>query len=196
MTPPVFQIYFDWDKHIRWPTPPDPDAPTRYYGYSARQGQVLRAILYHSDEHKVGETFRDTLRFGRDNPDVSWHYSVGEDGEIQRLLDPGYWIAWHAGYSLYAGLREWNDFAVGIELRHRAGQGPYPAVQLDAARWLTDQLTQDHPTIKRAALHRWVACNPYEEQPPVIYGRKTDPTDFSDANFRQWVSTFGQALHI
>ena len=173
----LFTIRFDFDKAAAHPVG---------YGYDARPaGVALTHILLHSDEHQPGETFTETCEYGRDTRLVSWHYGIDVDGTIQRILDPGPWRAWHAGLSRYQGLDEWNDFSAGVELRHRAGEPFYPAVQMRALAWLCRQLATDHPTIRLAetALHRWVAINE-----DGSYGRKSDPTDTTDAFWHAWIA--------
>lgn len=167
----AFRIAFAFDKAAALPVG---------QGYDARPPGAVTAITLHSDEHGAGQTFADVCAYGRDNRDVSWHYGVGPDGAIERILDPK-WRAWHAGVSAWQGRPDCNDYSIGIELYHRAGAGAYPAVQLAALRWLCRQLLADHLTITPAGihLHRWCALPP---------GRKADPTDLDDNFWRQWIA--------
>lgn len=176
----AFRIRFDYDRAAAHPVGD---------GYTARPAIPLRGIVYHSTEHGPGQTFAACAAYLRDSDRASAHYLVGPDGEIQRILDPGPWAAWHAGYSYFAELRDWNDFAVGIECFHRAGD-PWPDVQREALAWLARTLVTDHPTILYHVLHRWIACNPYDawrDTGGPVYGRKIDPTNWPAPAFHDWL---------
>jgi len=56
------------------------------------------------------------------NPDskVSAHLVIGRNGDVTQLL-PFNAIAWHAGQSSFAGRKQFNNYAIGIELDN-AGQ--------------------------------------------------------------------------
>lgn len=179
-----YRISFDYDKAARWPAQLGTDPRTKlalYRGYGQRPDTPLTGIVLHSTEGQRGETFPAALQYIRDSPEVSAHYYVGTTGEIQRILDPGPWRAYHAGVSAWQGRADCNDFMVGIELHHTRGQGPYPTAQLGALAWLCRELMHDHPTITPAgiAAHRWVA---------LPAGRKYDPSDFPDAQLKQWIA--------
>jgi N-acetylmuramoyl-L-alanine amidase len=156
-------------------------------GYDVRPNTPLIAVVWHSTEHQPGQRFADVCRYLRDSPDVSSHYVVSDTGEIQRILDPGPWRAWHAGLSAYRGLSDWNDFAVGVEIYHRAGGPPYTEAQRAACTWLGIALMQDHPTIIHNVTHRAIAIPP---------GRKTDPTDWPDDEFAAWAAVLAIARRI
>ena len=51
---------------------------------------------------------------------VSAHLVIGRNGEVTQLL-PFNAIAWHAGQSSFAGRKQFNNYAIGIELDN-AGQ--------------------------------------------------------------------------
>lgn len=165
-------IHFDYDKAAAQPVG---------HGYDARPpGTDLTAITLHSTEHGPGQTFAAAARYLRDSPDVSAHYLIGPDGTIQRVLDAA-WRAWHAGVSRWRDVPDCNDYSVGIEIFHRAGEGAYPAPQLAAVAGLVRALMTDHATITKAGLHlhRWCALPP---------GRKIDPSDLSDDWWRGWIT--------
>lgn len=176
-----FSIQFSYDKHAAHPVG---------FGYEARPNTPLTDIVWHSTEHGAGQSFKDVCVYLRDAPDKSVHYMISDAGEIQRILDPGPYLAYHAGYSFYENRYDWNNFSVGIELFHREGGPAYTQAQLDAAAWLAGELLRDKPSITGHVAHRWIACNPYSEQPPVVYGRRDDPTDMSDKQFCQWTCSF------
>lgn len=176
-----FSVRFDYVKSSAQPLG---------HGYDLRPAVPLTSVVWHSTEHGAGQSFASVCAYLRDSADVSSHYAVDVDGEIQRLLDPGKYRAWHAGASYYEGRYDWNDFAVGVELFHRQGDPPYPQIQLDAAAWLMGELLRDKPTIVEHVMHRQIACNAYSAQPPIIYGRKIDPSGMSLAQFQAWICSF------
>lgn len=181
MSTPTHIVLFNYDKAAAQPLG---------HGYDPRPNVPLTGIVWHSTEHGAGQSFKSVCEYLRDSAEVSSHYCISATGEIQRILDPGPYRAWHAGASVYEGLRDWNNFAVGIELYHRAADPPYPLAQLYAAAWLGGQLVADHPEIVNHVMHRQIATNPYAEQPPVIYGRKSDPTDMSYSQFLQFLCSY------
>lgn len=120
------------------------------------------------------------------NPDseVSTHYVVSPAGGIYELVAPEL-RAWHAGESYYAGRSDYNDFSIGIEISHRAGE-QYTTAQLAAVDELCRLLVPQYSIPPELVVkHAWVAT-------PA--GRKSDPTDFSDADFRDWVYSLYQTM--
>ena len=189
--PPVFTIQFNHDKAQAYPIRWDVQGNLILHGYDLRptwDGHdpiPLTGIVLHSTEGPRGETWQAALAAIRDAPNVSAHYYISKTGEISRILDPVLFRAWHAGRSFYNRLRDWNNFAVGIELHHRRGEGPYPDAQLVALRWLCRRLMTDHPTIIREniVLHRWIAVDERDRT-----GRKSDPTELDDTFWRPWIA--------
>src|SRR5689334_3905781 len=167
-------------------------------GYDLRPSDtVIDAIVLHST-NGAGANFNAESAFLRDSLSVSAHYTVGEKGQIGRLLDPRY-RAWHAGLSRYKeariwpdrkptpydGRTAWNDFSIGIELVHKVGT-VYPMAQLSALRWLVNELRANYPHIQKPGIvaHRWIAVDQQGN-----YGRKTDPNDLTDNWLRNWITS-------
>ena len=166
-------------------------------GYDLRpDGTVIDAVVLHSTNGN-GAHFKAECVYLRDSRTVSAHYGVGEQGQIGRILDPRY-RAWHAGLSryderriwpglatpsAYDGRAAWNDFSIGIELVHQAGT-PYPPAQLDALRWLCNELRANYRALTKPGhvAHRWVAVDQLGR-----YGRKVDPSDLTDLWLRNWI---------
>lgn len=103
---------------------------------------------------------------------TSFHYGIAADGQIVRLVHPG-WIAWHAGRSSYPGrfpnelgiTDSVNSRSIGIEFT----TFDYPTSvltpsQLESGYWLAKVLKAEYPTIAIHQAHREVAP-----------GRKFDP---------------------
>lgn len=106
---------------------------------------------------------------------VSCHYYVTRTGTIYQLV-PDWREAWHAGVSEYLGFTNFNDFSLGIETEHKAGQS-WPEVQRQALAWLCKQLITKY-NIRRSMVvaHRWIAP-----------GRKKDPSDWDDNGLMAWI---------
>ena len=110
---------------------------------------------------------------------VSCHYYVTREGRIYELVNPAK-RAWHAGESTLNGVPYCNNYSIGIELEHRDNAAPYPQAQIEALTWLCQGLIVAYAIPRSGiATHRQVA------QPA---GRKSDPTDISDADFGLWAN--------
>jgi N-acetylmuramoyl-L-alanine amidase len=77
---------------------------------------------------------------------VSAHYVVDEDGTTYRLVDEEH-RAWHAGVAYWAGTRDINAHAVGIEIvnpGHEFGYRAFPMVQMQAVLTLASEIVMRH----------------------------------------------------
>ena len=77
---------------------------------------------------------------------VSCHWLIEEDGTVHRLVAEAR-RAWHAGKSFWAGERDINSRAIGIELvnpGHEWGYRPFPAAQMDALADLATGIVRRH----------------------------------------------------
>lgn len=102
-------------------------------------------------------------------PDATGHV------DIYQLVKDTY-RAWHAGTSSYDGLTDWNK-TIGVEAEHKQGQD-WPKEQIAALTWLFQMKIATYKLPRsRIAMHRTVATPP---------GRKIDPTNWSDADFKLW----------
>ncbi len=72
----------------------------------------------------------------RSNVNASYHYVVGTDGSIEKLVEEEN-IAWHAGRSSWKGKKNLNSISIGIGLVHLATP--------DGENWL--KLPKDHPAV-------------------------------------------------
>lgn len=141
-------------------------------GYEVRSAPPT-SIVIHTTNGPIGSSFSSEASYLQDSPDVSTHYLIGKDGRIALIVPPDF-AAWHSGVALAPFT---NDRSVGIELHHSVSD-PWTAVQFDALTWLTRRLIAQYridPIMVET--HRHAA------QPP---GRKSDPSDWSDANFYAW----------
>lgn len=99
------------------------------------------------------------------NPEVrvSVQYLVAPDGTIYQMV-PDTKRAWHAGDSEWGGLSGMNDYSIGIEISHIAGDR-YPPAQLRALDELVWMLYQKH---------RFLGLRPLGHR-EIAPGRKSDP---------------------
>ena len=77
---------------------------------------------------------------------VSSHWLIEEDGRIHRLV-PEERRAWHAGKAFWAGARDINSRAIGIELvnpGHEWGYRPFPTAQMEALAELAAGILARH----------------------------------------------------
>jgi N-acetylmuramoyl-L-alanine amidase len=90
-------------------------------------------LVLHYTGMKTGPEALDRLR-DPNEPRVSSHYMVEEDGRIFRLV-PEERRAWHAGVSYWKGDRNINGVSIGVEIvnpGHEFGYRPFPDVQIAA----------------------------------------------------------------
>jgi hypothetical protein len=147
--------------------------------YSERSVSSPFAIVIHTGEGtRTGDL--NTLR-NNSVPlanRVSSNYYVCRDGTICQLVDDRH-EAWHAGWCNYLGYTDWNGISLGIETEHRTGVDDWPSVQKDAlAALCSAKIGQYHIKREMVVTHRWIAVPP---------GRKSDPGNWPDAEFRDWV---------
>ena len=78
---------------------------------------------------------------------VSCHYFIGEDGEMNRLVDEGN-RAWHAGVSFWRGATDCNARSIGIELQnpgHDFGYRNFTEAQMQSLERLALDILSRHP---------------------------------------------------
>jgi hypothetical protein len=139
---------------------------------------AISAIVLHTGEGTRASDLHELTRTDRPKR-VSSHYYVDRAGGILQLVDDAR-EAWHAGESHYIGSTNWNAFSIGIETEHARGQN-WPAVQIDAIRWLITTLAQRHGiATDHMAAHRWIAPT-----------RKSDPTDLHDLQLNDLFAATG-----
>lgn len=143
--------------------------------YNARpNGMKIDSIVVHTTE---GYWDSDAEHMCNPASGVSTHYTISPIGGIYRLV-PDALRAWHAGESSYAGRTDYNDFSIGVELSHKAGD-TYTFAQFAAITTLTRHLIGAHPITRQlVVMHRTVAPS-----------RKTDPSDWSDQSFARWADS-------
>jgi len=86
-------------------------------------------------------------RLCQNGSDVSAHYFVFEDGRIVQCV-PEARRAWHAGEASWAGKRDINSRAIGIEIAnpgHQWGYADFPEAQIEAVIALCRDILGRHP---------------------------------------------------
>lgn len=148
--------------------------------------KAISAIVVHSCEGRPdGNEQASSLPWlCNSKSGVSSNYYVTREGVIYCLVDDDK-RAQHAGISALEGETDVNGISIGIELEHRKGDAPYSKAQLDALTWLCEtKMGAYHIPASRVVSHRAVA---------LPKGRKSDPTDWPEAEFRIWASALTPA---
>jgi len=160
--------------------PPRIDNHTwRSPNHNARNGRI-RFLVIHSCEGALPHP-RDTSLpwLCSVASEVSCHYYVCRDSTIFQLVDDSL-VAWGAGICNFAGITDWNDPGIQIELEHHAGQ-TYTPIQRAALDDLCYYLIQKYTIAAGFVVtHRKIA---------YPRGRRSDPTDWLDSDFALWVKS-------
>lgn len=156
--------------------------------HSARpSGTVISSLVIHTTEGYWDSDARWMQKPASQNPNpVSCHYVISPDGDIYQMVDPAR-AAWHAGDSQYHGRSNFNDWSIGIEVSHKAGQ-PYGFNQIPALTDLCQHLVARYPITREFVVtHRAITQHRKPED------RKIDPTDVTDAQFASWADRLFRA---
>jgi len=129
-----------------------------------RRDTSVTFIIVHYDSSPNPKTTFKFLRRKRN----SYHYYIGRDGTIYKMVDPAY-KANHAGLSFYDGYVRLNNYSIGICFENRHPQA-YTDAQYASGAWLIGQIYRRFPNAKEHPLlgHSDVA---------IPRGRKHDPGD-------------------
>ena len=74
--------------------------------------QIKFIIFHYTGMKKESDAIK---RLTNIQSEVSSHYLIKNNGEIITLV-PDLYVAWHAGKSIYEGIKDCNDYSIGIEL--------------------------------------------------------------------------------
>ncbi|WHI52998.1 N-acetylmuramoyl-L-alanine amidase [Microbulbifer sp. MLAF003] len=94
----------------------------------------IEYVVIADTENATLESVMSSL--SRPNVNASYHYVIGTDGTIEKLVEEEN-IAWHAGRSSWKGKENLNSISIGIGLVHLATS--------DGKNWL--KLPIDHPAV-------------------------------------------------
>ena len=128
-----------------------------------RDADEAVAFMWHTSSGRLATKIRPgsvpsthenrlALYQSRTEREVSWHFTVGTDGDVIQQADPELWMAWHAGWA--------NSWTAGGELAQLDSLGSeMPEVQIQAAATLTDEIT------KAMGISRRVLVDPATAEP-------------------------------
>ncbi len=147
-----------------------------------RKGRAVDILLLHYTGMESGAAA--LARLCDKAAKVSAHYLIEEDGRIFRLV-PEERRAWHAGISCWAGARDINARAIGIELvnpGHEFGYRDFPAAQIAGLTALALEILDRHAIPPARVLgHADVA--PARKQDP---GERLDWAGLAAAGIGLW----------
>lgn len=115
----------------------------------------------------------------KDKSYVSAHYTLGRNGEVTQVIDPDFFEAWHAGRSSWyhpvkrKWLKNWNRYAIGIEIIGDGNLHKYSDEQYVALAKLCKELMLKYPKIEARCI------TGHENIAPT---RKSDPGKYFDWN--------------
>lgn len=119
---------------------------------------------------------------------VSADFVISRTGKIYRLNTDVHWFyTWHAGVSIWKGLRDVNKFSIGIEHEHIPGQD-WPDTQIEASAKLCAWLTEEFSLP--------LNNNPITSHRAIAWPRKTDPENFPWAKFGARVREIREACGV
>ena len=139
---------------------------------------------------------------------VSAHYVVDEDGTTYKLVDEEY-RAWHAGAAYWAGTRDVNAHAIGIEIvnpGHEFGYRAFPLAQMEAVRTLSKDIVGRHGIAPQRVLGHSDVAPLRKEDPGELFDwgflaeggvglwPKPKPCAWSDAEFMLRLGRYGYDL--
>lgn len=152
-----------------WTQAPSPNHSVR--------ANAVSAIVLHADAASRIESSLDWVR--RPESQVSYHIMVGRNGKVFSVVHPDR-KAWHAGVSEMGGVKNVNDFAIGVCLSNTNTGETFPMTQLGAAADVCAVLCGNYNIpVDRITTHAAVAMPP---------GRKTDPKGLDLVMFREMVA--------
>lgn len=153
-----------------WQSRPSPNRNQR------PDGVRVTAIVLHADASDRVDSSLDWCR--RRESKVSYHFLIGRTGNIFLLVHPDQ-RAWHCGVSELDGVKDVNDFAIGVCLSNRNDGETYHKTQLFEAAEVCAHLCRHYGIpLDRIVTHAEIAR-------PV--GRKTDPKGLDLDAFRATV---------
>jgi N-acetyl-anhydromuramyl-L-alanine amidase AmpD len=128
-------------------------------------GVDVSAVVLHADASTATSGTLSWLR--RKESGVSYHYLIGRAGHVYECVNP-LRRAWHAGVSAFDGVKDCNNYRVGVCFSNNMTNEEYSDQQIEAGAELVAGLMHKYPaiTLERITTHQAVAR-------PA--GRKQDP---------------------
>jgi N-acetylmuramoyl-L-alanine amidase len=139
---------------------------------------------------------------------VSAHYVVDEDGTTYRLVEEDF-RAWHAGAACWAGMRDINARAIGIEIvnpGHEFGYRAFPMRQMESVLTLAREIVARHAIAPSRVLGHSDVAPLRKEDPGELFDWRylaengvglwpqPKPCAWSDAEFLLKLGAYGYDL--
>lgn len=153
--------------------------------YRKRRSKEWHGVVVHhtggyadtpSGWKKLGDSVKRWLTT-QDKHYLSAHFQINRDGALIQLCDPRFFEAFHAGKSNHWCVmqrkvaRDWNRWAIGIELLGDGNKSPFSCEQYETLIDLTHVCIREFPTIHPKNILGHDEISP---------GRKVDPGKFFD----------------
>lgn len=122
---------------------PDPLVTKNFLPGKLQRDTTRNYIVIHNDG--AGLNAASTRRILQRRR-LAYHYFIGRDGNIHQWKDLKH-QAFHAGVSLYEGIRDWNKFSIGICLQGN-NLFPYTNEQYQALTLLVNYINMRYPDSK------------------------------------------------
>lgn len=142
-------------------------------------GVPISCVVLHADASTNEEGTLSWLEAPKSG--VSYHYLIGRDGTVYKIV-PDSRRAWHAGISEFHGVRNVNDFSIGVSFSNDQAGEPFKPAALGAGVQLVADLCQ-----------RWsIALTRITTHAVISPGRKHDPGPLF--NLAKFVTDVGAEL--
>lgn len=137
-------------------------------------GRHVSAIILHADASPSAQASISWIRSEKSK--VSYHTLIDRNGDVYHFVEPDR-RAWHAGPSEFEGVKDCNNYSLGLSFANRNDGEPVTDAQLQSAVYVCRYWMDRFPKItpQRITTHALVAT-------PA--GRKTDPVGFDLEGFR------------
>lgn len=131
----------------------------------SKRTRAVNCIVLHADVASRIDGSLDHVR--RRESKVSYHIMVGRTGKVYNVVHPDN-KAWHAGVSVFDGVKNVNDFSVGVCMSNRNDGEVFPPSQIEETVNVCVALCKHYKIDpSRITTHAIIAP-----------GRKTDPLGF------------------
>lgn len=135
---------------------------TKWFAHRSRKRAATTVVLHAT----AGGTIDGAKAALRDR-ELSYHYVIGKDGRIEKLVPTGK-VAFHAGQSEGPEGPGVNEYSIGVSMVNRNnGSDPYPEAQVRACAALIARLCEAIPDLQWVTTHKQIS-----------FPRKDDPRRF------------------
>ena len=149
--------------------------------FNGRGGQPIRVLVLHAS---AGPSDKSDLAWMMDPASkVSYHFLWGRNGQLYSLVDPKH-RAWHAGVSLWNGVKDVNAVSLGASFSnaHDSKEALTP-MQMAVALASVEGWARQFPTLEAITTHKAIA-----------EGRKSDPYKSLGFDFAEFEKAFQRGV--